>query len=44
MIVQSTKNAEQIVVEAYSDDWPDTKPPVTTVTITTKKVELRTEQ
>jgi beta-galactosidase len=41
VIVQSTTNAGQIVVEAYTEDWPGPKLPATRVAITTKKVALR---
>jgi beta-galactosidase len=41
VIVQSTRSAGQIVVEAFTEDWPGPKLPATRITITTKKVELR---
>ena len=40
-IVQSTRNAGQIVVEAYTEEWPGPKLPSAKLTIATKKVELR---
>ena len=41
VIVQSTRKAGTITVEAYTGDWPPPKLPPTQVSITTKKVELR---
>ena len=41
VIVQATRTPGTITVEAYTEDWPPPKLPVTRVTITTKKVELR---
>ena len=41
VIVQATKNAGSILVEAYTEEWPGPKLPSATVTITTRKVELR---
>ena len=41
VIVQSSKSAGQIVVEAYTEEWPGPKLPGSKVTIATKKVELR---
>ena len=41
VIVQSTKTAGTISIEAYTEEWPGPKLPVATLTITTKKVELR---
>jgi beta-galactosidase len=41
VIVQANKNAGSILVEAYTEEWPGPKLPSTTVTITTRKVELR---
>jgi beta-galactosidase len=41
LIVQANKIPGTITVEAYTEDWPPPKLPATHVTITTKKVELR---
>jgi len=41
VIVQSTKTPGRITVEAYTEAYPRPKLPTTTVTIATKKVELR---
>jgi len=41
VILQSTKTPGAIVLEAYSEDWPGPKLPAITLTITTKKAELR---
>ncbi len=41
VIVQATRTPGTITVEAYTEDWPPPKLPVTRVTITTKKVELQ---
>jgi beta-galactosidase len=41
VIVQANKNAGSILVEAYTEEWPGPKLPSVTVTITTRKVELR---
>jgi beta-galactosidase len=41
VIVQATKVPGSIVIEAYTEEWPGPKLPSTTLTITTKKVELR---
>ncbi len=41
VIVQSTRTAGTITVEAYTEPYPRPKLPATQVTITTKKVELR---
>jgi len=41
VIVQSSKSAGQIVVEAYTEDWPGPKLPSTKIAIATRKVELR---
>jgi beta-galactosidase len=41
VIVQSTRTSGAITVEAYTEKRPGPKLPSTTVTITTKKVELR---
>jgi len=41
VIVQATKTAGTITVEAYTEDWPPPKLPSVQLTITTKKVELR---
>jgi beta-galactosidase len=41
VILQATKNPGTITVEAYTEQWPGPKLPSTTLTITTKKVELR---
>jgi beta-galactosidase len=41
VILQSTKTPGAIVLEAYTEDWPGPKLPSITLTITTKKVELR---
>jgi beta-galactosidase len=41
VILQSTKNAGEIVLEAYTEDWPGPKLPSVSLKITTKKVELR---
>jgi beta-galactosidase len=43
MIVQSTKTPGQIVVEAYTEEWPGPKLPMETLKITTKKAALRGE-
>ncbi len=40
-IVQASKTAGTIVVEAYTEEWPGPKLPSTTLKITTKKVDLR---
>jgi beta-galactosidase len=41
VIVQSTRTAGTITVEAYNEYWPHPKLEGTKITITTKKVELR---
>ncbi len=41
VIVQSTRTAGTITVEAYTGDWPPPKLPAVQLTIATKKVELR---
>lgn len=41
VIVQSTRAPGTITVEAFSEGWPPPKLPPTTVSITTKKVDLR---
>ena len=41
VILQSTKTAGEIVLEAYTEDWPGPKLPSVSLKITTKKVELR---
>jgi beta-galactosidase len=41
VIVQASKTPGAIVLEAYTEDWPGPKLPSTTLTITTKKVDLR---
>ena len=41
VIVQATKTSGTITIEAYTEDWPPPKLPVTRVTIGTKKGELR---
>ncbi len=41
VIVQSTKSAGTIAIEASSEDWPPPKLRTASVTIRTKKVELR---
>ena len=41
VIVQSTRTPGTITVEAYTESYPRPKLPSTTVSITTKKVELR---
>ena len=41
VIVQASKNAGEIVLEAYTEPWPGPKLPSVTLKITTKKVELR---
>jgi beta-galactosidase len=41
VIVQATKTPGTIVLEAYTEPWPGPKLPSTTLTITTKKVDLR---
>jgi beta-galactosidase len=41
VIVQSTRTPGTITVEAYTEPYPRPKLPSTTITITTKKVELR---
>jgi beta-galactosidase len=41
VILQSTKTPGQIVLEAYTEDWPGPKLPTVSLKITTKKVELR---
>jgi len=41
VIVQSTKTAGTITVEAYTGDWPPPRLPATQITVTTKKVKLR---
>jgi beta-galactosidase len=41
VIVQATRTPGTITVEAYGEDWPPPKLPTVTVTITTRKVELR---
>jgi beta-galactosidase len=40
-IVQATKNPGQIVIEAYTEEWPGPKLPSATLTVTTRKVEAR---
>ncbi|MGC1645748.1 MAG: beta-galactosidase GalA [Candidatus Sulfotelmatobacter sp.] len=42
VIVQSTRTPGTITVEAYTEPYPRPKLPSTQITITTKKVELRT--
>jgi hypothetical protein len=39
--VQSTRTPGTITVEAWTEPYPRPKLPLTTLTITTKKVELR---
>jgi beta-galactosidase len=41
VIVQSSRIAGKIAIEAYTEDWPPPKLPATRVTIATKKVDLR---
>ena len=41
VILQATKTPGTISLEAYTEQWPGPKLPSTTLTITTKKVELR---
>ena len=41
IIVQSSKIAGTIAIEAYTEDWPPPKLPPTRVTIATQKVDLR---
>ena len=41
VIVQSSRTPGTITVEAYTEDWPPPKLPVTRLTINTRKVELR---
>jgi beta-galactosidase len=41
VIVQANKNPGTIVLEAYTEPWPGPKLPSATITIATKKVELR---
>jgi len=41
VIVQATRTPGTITVEAYSEEWPPPKLPVTRVTISTRKVALR---
>jgi beta-galactosidase len=41
VIVQATRTAGTITVEAYTEQRPGPKLPATTLTITTKKVDLR---
>jgi len=41
VIVQSSRIPGTITIEAYTEDWPPPKLPKVTVTITTKKVDLR---
>lgn len=41
LIVQASKSSGEIVVEAYTEDWPGPKLPSTTLRVKTKKVELR---
>lgn len=41
VILQATKTPGTITLEAYTEPWPGPKLPSTTLTITTKKVELR---
>ena len=41
VIVQSTRTPGTITIEAYTGDWPPPKLPLTQLTITTKKVDLR---
>ncbi len=41
VIVQASKTPGTIVLEAYTEPWPGPKLPSTTLTITTRKVELR---
>jgi beta-galactosidase len=41
VIVQASKIPGTITVEAYTENWPPPKLPATSVTIATKKVELR---
>jgi beta-galactosidase len=41
VIIQSTKTAGMITVEAYTENWPPPKLAPTQIAITTKKVELR---
>jgi beta-galactosidase len=43
VIVQASKTPGQIVVEAYTEDWPGPKLPSVKLAIATKKVELRPE-
>jgi beta-galactosidase len=41
VIVQASKTPGTIVLEAYTEPWPGPKLPSTTLTITTRKVDLR---
>jgi beta-galactosidase len=41
VIVQASKTPGTMVLEAYTEDWPGPKLPSTTLTITTKKTDLR---
>ena len=41
IILQSTKTPGEIVLEAYTEEWPGPKLPTVSLKIATKKVELR---
>lgn len=41
VIVQTTKNAGAITLEAYTEEWPGPKLPSTKITLATRKVDLR---
>ena len=41
VIVQASRNPGKITVEASTEDWPPPKLPAVTLTITTRKVEVR---
>ena len=41
VILQASKNPGTITLEAYAEPWPGPKLPPVTLTITTKRVELR---
>jgi len=42
VIVQASKTPGTITIEAYTEDWPPPKLPATKLTVTTKRVDLRT--
>jgi beta-galactosidase len=41
VIVQASKTPGTIVLEAYTEDWPGPKLPSTKLTITTRRVDMR---